>query len=598
MVDIFMEDVSFGGAGSDDYSGLHISDTALDTDLQAAFEVPEYPVTEGVEITSGPKQEDWDRLRPVICTLYLDANMNLMDVAAIMRQEHNHKASENMYKKRFQKWGIEKNRKSKELPHRHSTREQRTAVRKALPLQLREQHSADQIMGPWKEKNDLRSFEYVANRDTFPNVNIASNVPYCARIEDNSAFPENPAQENAIASQFSNIRSLSTRKSAITRRKISHATSRSIVSRRQLLIPSNNVRSRSPLGEVPPPVAPPKALLIPEMLLSATKVFMQGSFDRYKTDEMGPLVPHESQNATKTDKAAIFESRTICFAALSFLSLNLFVEARQLLSKACEKSQDVIAEGHPRTLPIIFEIHLYFSLGGFGEAVARIMKNLVWNANRTPKTSCAFRQLLQNLLLLNHNAEDAYFAAWKCCDDIYEQCLEPFHKSWLYCRLDYIEALGFLGDEEKAERLSRSLSIECEQLCGKLDSRFWETRCTLAWSLYDQNKFNDAENLAEDTLQCIQLTEDETRYGYGTIRILAILSQCQYEQKKYNLAEENIRQCIHLNVKINGEDDADTIAYLLRLETWLNKWGRHEEAMELAAKRSQILGSPIIEELL
>ena len=606
MVDIFMEDTSFGGAGPDECSGLHTSYTALDTDLQAAFEVPNYPANKVLKITSVPKQEDRDRLRPMICRLYLDENMKLKDVAAVMKQDYDHKASENMYKKRFQKWGIEKNRKSEGMRQNPSRRKERIGARMVLPLQNKGWQLEDRQPVPRAEGSGFQSIQNIAPGYSFHGTTNSSNFypstvgAHDKPLEETSAFAEISAQESAVASKSSDIRRPSTRKSAITRRKISRRTPKPNISQARSLLPYNIVRSRSPLREVPPSITRPQLPLILERLFSALNLIMLGMLDRYKTYKERILIPHESRNVIKAGRAVIHNFQDICNTVLSFLRRRLFVEARQLLSKACEKSGEIIAESNPRILSIVFEIYLDFRSEKFGEAATQSIKSMASISMLTLKlkSSCAFRQLFQTLLLVDQAAEEAHLTAWNCYDDIFTKNFQPFHRAWPNSRLDYIEALSFYKDNEDAEMLLRSLSLECEQLCGKLDPRYWDIQHCLAWNLYEQNKYKDAENLTEDILHCIQHTRDKNLYEGRTINIRELLSQSQYRQKKYDLAEENMRQCIHMKIKSSRKDDGDCIYYSLKLVEWLKDWGRQDEAMEIAAKRSQILGSPIIEELL
>ncbi|KAK6080098.1 hypothetical protein SCUP234_05454 [Seiridium cupressi] len=58
---------------------------------------------------------DWDRKRHVITELYRDQNRRLVEVMAIMAQEHDFKATTRMYKKRFLKWGIGKKLREEHL---------------------------------------------------------------------------------------------------------------------------------------------------------------------------------------------------------------------------------------------------------------------------------------------------------------------------------------------------------------------------------------------------------------------------------------------------------------------------------------------------
>lgn len=48
-------------------------------------------IQRGSEKKQGPSNDDWERLRPVIESLYIDENRTLKDVIRIMTNEHSHK---------------------------------------------------------------------------------------------------------------------------------------------------------------------------------------------------------------------------------------------------------------------------------------------------------------------------------------------------------------------------------------------------------------------------------------------------------------------------------------------------------------------------
>ncbi|MCJ1433830.1 hypothetical protein MMC27_003195 [Xylographa pallens] len=53
----------------------------------------------------GPSTEDWNRLRPVIRSLYIDEKRILSDFIEVMTAKYNHKATTKMYKTRMKQWG-------------------------------------------------------------------------------------------------------------------------------------------------------------------------------------------------------------------------------------------------------------------------------------------------------------------------------------------------------------------------------------------------------------------------------------------------------------------------------------------------------------
>ena len=567
----------------------------LDADLQFGFKGSNDPMAEGVKITSGPKPEDWDRLRPLICRLYFEEAMSLKDVAAIMRQEYDHKASESMYKKRFRKWGIEKYRRRQVT----SRRKEQTCTTKTLPLQTKGWRLADERLDPRAGRDARQSLQSTAMEDSSYEATRLSGLPlpmntiYEKPLEDEGTYRESMRELYSIEQRHSEIPTISARKSNLTRLKINRRPLGPTISRTQQLSPSNSTNVRFPPWHIPQVIAMPESLLVPERLLFSAKNFMQTSLDRFRTNSKGRLIPRELDSTQWTRSSSIFHFAKDVDAALSLLIRESFVEARQVLSRACESSKSVIEEGHPNILILLIFTYLGYKYAGFVDCAVKIIENLGCVARMIRKSSGIFDHVIRNLLLLDQNADGAYHAAWNCCEDILGQFLEPFHHAWLTSRLLYIQTVGSYGEWEKAEMLSRCLLTRSESFFGKTNLRYWLIQNSHAMLLFKRKKYGEAEDVAQHSLQCIEREQDAD----SMIPALYLLSRYQFQQSKYNSAEKNIRRCIRMDAEIYGKDSARNIQCSLKLETWLKRWGRHEEAAALAAQRSRILGSPIIKEL-
>jgi hypothetical protein len=64
-----------------------------------------------------PKDQDWQRIKPIFKKLYLDNDEKLEDIMTHLHQEYYFRASAQMYKKRIKLWGFEKNLKQHEVEH-------------------------------------------------------------------------------------------------------------------------------------------------------------------------------------------------------------------------------------------------------------------------------------------------------------------------------------------------------------------------------------------------------------------------------------------------------------------------------------------------
>ena len=277
------------------------------------------------------------------------------------------------------------------------------------------------------------------------------------------------------------------------------------------------------------------------------------------------------------------------------LEVKLFVEARQLLSRACEMSKDVLEEGWPENLPTIFSNYFCLKRIGYSAAAVKVIEHLRSMAALMPSTTYTFRCLLDNLVQLDQHVEEIYSIAWKCWEATMANHLEPLNPTLLSSRLERILSPGSGTDMQDAERLLRALAIECEHTYGKSDTRYWHILRALARNLCDQGRDEEAEQVG---LHLIQEVENAEEQLYWTMYALDITSLAQHNQFKDDLAQNSLERCIDIATQHYGKDDSVTIKYSLRLERWLRSWGRQRKAEELAAQRSQILGSPVIEELI
>ncbi len=553
-------------------------------------------------VKSGPEPDIWEIHRPMIKSLYVDQNKTLKEVMNVMQRDYGHKATVKMYKCRITKWGLDKNCKANEMKAIARKKIERDAMGKASSFQIRgRQVEVEEVLRHFKRKG-YQSLEDVVARDKSPEAYTPSDVRCSTPGTLFPAQSTNSAHFGSLAPMIEAGRELSLNHFPAQQTPRSHrgktgnpVPSSNVVSK-ELSWKNDDLHRLPSLNRLSPFLTPPRDLLVPEQIFSAIKTLFQGTFDGkfWTIDGEGYMIP---QKAAIIGRHAIWDWQDCCEAATFFLQQKLFVEARQMLSKACEKSKDVLEEGHARTIPIMFDIYFRLAHAGYGDAAIKVFEHMRSTAMLTPSSTRAFRQLIENMLLLDQSVEEVYFTVWHCSEDIFEQHLEPFNRTWLASRLDSIGQMGSRRGLREAERLLRSLSTSCERKCGDADPRCWEVLISLAWNLCSQEKCQEAEGVGQDIVQRAKNSEDDNIFTRWTIRALNVVSTAQYGQLKYNLARESIEQCIDMAAQVYGNKDPRTIRYSLRLEQWLLGWGRHGEAMSLAAQQSQLLGPPDIEEL-
>ena len=568
----------------------------------AAPQAPETSNHEGIHVKQGPGPEVWETYRPIIKRLYLDEEKTLKDVMAIMQREYDYKATIKMYKSRIKKWGLDKNCKANEMKAIARKKVERDAIGKTSSFRVRGRPiEVEQVLRHSKRKS-YHSLENLVVREKFPRP----KTPSCIEVSTPGLSDASPSSDDA---RFVDSASITVRKSQFIRdqtqsqqtpgsygRKMDLAHPSSDLLNGQLLHRNASLRRLSFLGRISRSPEPPRDLLIPERLFSAIKILLQNCGDRdlWITDGNGTLVPRQTVRRRGSCRYAIWEFWDYCLSAAHSLDNKLFVEARQLLSKACEKSKDVVEEGHSQTIGSILSIYLWFKQKGYTDAAIQVYKYTRSIMMMTPSSTGAFRHFIENLLLLDQNVEEVCFTAWKCNVDIFEQHLEPFHDTLLTSRLDYIEVIGWSISWQEAETFMWSLLKQLEQLCGKSDSRCCRVLQSLAYLLYNQNRFEEAEWVGHDAFQ----RADHLESRAWKLNALYIVSEAQYYQDKDDQAKDNLERCIDMATVSYGEQHPLNLKYLLRLEQWLSYWGQREEASAVAARRIRLLGPPEIEELM
>ena len=576
----------------------------LGIDSQILAQVPMFPCNEVVEVKDGPGAETWETHRSTIKRLYLDEKKTLNEVMTTMQKDYGLKATIKMYKSRITKWALAKNCKAKEMKALARNKVQRDDISKASSFRTKgRQIGIGQVLRPSKSQRYRPVEELVARNESpeamtpsyidYPTSVASKSFPSGGHIYLGSSPPMAVPEAEVIHSQTP-----SPQIPRIDRRKMGPSIPSSTAVRKQLLWMKDGLCRLSTPSQVFRSLEPPRDLLVPELVFSAIETFLRGSFNGWSTDEDGYLVGRKPMICSTSGRYAIDTFHESCITATMLLEQRLFVEARQLLFKACEKSKDIVEEGHPKTIAIIFDIYFRLKYVGYGDFAIKVFEHLKSTAIMTSASTRTFYRFFENLLLLDQNVEEVYYTAWKCNEDILEQHWEPFNWPWLLSRLNHIQRMSSKSCWQEAETLLRTLATECGQICGTSDARNLEVLYRLARNLYSQGNLKETEEIGQHIVQCAKNSKNKGDLAYCTILALDIVSRAQYCQGKGHLAENSLKLCIDIAIQEYGEQDPITIHYSLQLENFLLGWGRQEEAMALAAQRTRILGPPEIKELI
>ena len=576
----------------------------LDIGSQGAAHAAIFLENGAVEVKSGPGAEIWETHRSTIKRLYLDEEKTLKEVMATMKKAFGLIATIKMYKSRITKWALAENCRAKNMKAIAREKVQRDSIVKASSfLIMGRQVKIKEVLRPSKRKR-RQPIEGLVATDESPEAMPLTDIDYSTPGASKPTLSGNHAHLGITApmavaeASFIHSQTLSPQTPRSGHRKTGPSIPSSTAVKKQLLWMKEGPCSLSSPNIIVCSLEPPRDLLVPEIVFSAIKTFLQGSFNGWSTDEDGYLVGEKPVICSTSGRYAIDTFHESCITATKLLEQRLFVEARQLLSKACEKSKDIVEEGHPETIAVIFDIYFRLNYVGYGGFAINIFEHLKSTAMTTSASTRTFTWFFENLLLLDQNVEEIYHTAWKCSEDILEQHWEPFNWSWLSSRLNHIQRVSSKSHWQEAETLLRSLSTKCGQICGKSDARNLVVLYCLAGNLYKLGNLKETEEIGQHIIQCAKNSKDKSEFAYCTILALEIVSRAQFCHGNGDLAENTLKHCIDIAIQEYGERDPITIHYSLQLETFLLGWGRQEEAIALAAQRTRILGPPEIKELI
>lgn len=576
----------------------------LGIDSQVLARAPLFLGNESVEVKSGPGAEVWETHRSTIKRLYIDEDKTLNQVMALMQNDYGLKGTIKMYKSRIRKWALAKSCKAKVMKKMARKKEQRDDISKVSSLRTRgRQAEIEQLIQPFTQTRH-QPIERLVARNEPPESMTLSNFCYSRRgastpyLNGTHAHRGSSAPMAVLEIEVMHNQTSSPRTFRNAQRKMGPYIQSSTAARKQLVWMKDGPCRLSSPSKIFRSLEPPRDLLVPELIFSAIKTFLHGSFKGWSTDQDGYLVARKPVIRSTSGRYAIDTFHESCITATMLLEQRLYVEARQLLFKACEKSRDIIEEGHPKTIAITFDIYFRLKYVGYGDFAIKVFEHLKSTAIMTSASTGIFSLFFEKLLLLDQSVEEVYYTAWKCSEDILEQHWQPFNWPWLLSRLNHIQRVSSKGCWQKAETLLRVLSMKCGQICGKSDVRNLEVLYRLARNLYSQRNLTETEDIGQHIVQCAKKSKNKDDFAYCTILALDIVSRAQYCQGKGDLAESSLKHCIDIAIQEYGEQDPISLHYSLQLENFFFGWGRQEEAKALAAQRTRILGPPTIKELI
>jgi hypothetical protein len=343
---------------------------------------------------------------------------------------------------------------------------------------------------------------------------------------------------------------------------------------------------------IPGSPATPPILSIPECIVVSIRDYFIGSFDAGTwtfNDDASDCVSKKPKGSDMLALKNLFSHHDL---ACKLLDKGSFDEAGRELGNASVGIQEILSAEHPRTLGSLFDLIMLLRGRRRPEIARIVVSQFATLAAVVHPTTHPLHQVCKLLMSLDPaQFELVAITAWQSAVDQFEGILGPMHYSTLRSRLEYIQMAESVYGYERAEKMLRDLVLQCEGICSPDDVRRLKLLETLAEMLLDQNKYDEAEVVAQDIVRHAPSSEPHAKSIDLLCASLFVIARVQHHRFQLDMAEANLRRVISLNVSQWGRQHALTLKYLLHLEEWLAGSYQHAKAEAVKLERLRIIDS-------
>lgn len=361
----------------------------------------------------------------------------------------------------------------------------------------------------------------------------------------------------------------------------------------------------TPNSEMSPQPSSPRFFGIPEELFFNIDLYFDASFQsgKWMMDDNGTCI---NVITTRTDDITTFIDA--CRTAGDLVTAKSFVEARKMLSRACNLVRDILEREDPRTIAGFCDTFNMLIKDGHVQIVNVLKRYISEMASIILKERANHPWFkVWNLLGMAEmeTIEEVTLQSWKCTSTALQNNVGRYTKEAVECYLDYVQGAYIKDVITQADCLAeetilRSFLQECLQVFE--DPRDIPTIIVfnLGINLNRQKRYAEAEVLAKNILSNAQFRIKELGLEDGPIhtglfqeeiRGYFLQARAQYWLGKYDLAEKNVRAAIDCAVKVEGLNNPFAVNKRALLESWLREWGRDEDADEVKAINDSLLSA-------
>ena len=548
------------------------------------------------KISEGPSPDMWEQHRSTIKRLYLDEDKTLPQIKQIMEHEFKFKATSKMYKRRFTLWKIDgKNLKRAEVKQIARRKVERDAVGKSSRFSKkgREVDMADVRQYLRKHGfSTLEQFNQAASPGAY-NGDIVCSTPSRSPVSpgfDNYMFDvQELAQDNGTRIPLNGQTSAAP--PIIGRDPMSPG---SHPSPSNCLALSPVIRSRwlLSLSPVPRILALPKALSLPERILSTLSSYLIGSFEMsaWETNREGFLVTRKNTNIA-WDNTMTSQSSTV----IRYWWEEKYVQFRQVMGEMCRGIELGIKFESPTLLPQLFYAIYILYQAGLSEALSILVHHAYNAATELLGASHPVAKVCGMLSGLDASLLELQSRLLQCQADTFEKELGLWHNQTVWAR----NSLLYTIDPGEAVDRARALNTMWEATGSGFKWAWFETNNALAWALMLDKRYAESEQTCRKVLENLDgVSEPHVKHVFRAYNLERLSYLLVVTDNNIIEAEHYIQQAVSEAAAAWGWRDPTTMDCMSRRARLLRRLGSYEEADEIDTQIEDILGPPEIKELL
>jgi hypothetical protein len=548
------------------------------------------------KISEGPSSDIWEQHRSTIKRLYLDEDKTLPQIKQIMEHEFKFKATSKMYKRRFTLWKIDgKNLKRAEVKQIARRKVERDAVGKSSRFSKKGREVDMTDVRQYLRKHgfsSLEQFDQAASPGEYTG-DIVCLTP--------SRSPASPGFDNYMfdvqdldqddETRIPRYGQTSAALSIIGQDPIS-TESPSSPSNCLALSPVTRSRWLLSLSPVPRILALPKALSLPERILSTLSSYLMGNFEMgfWETGRNGKLV---SKKAPIPKKHASWTSYTR--TSIAYFRKKKYVQSRQMMGEVCAKMELCIKCELPELLPQLFyTIHKFYK-AGLDKPVSVLLHHAYNAATELLGAFHPVAKVCGMLRELDAGQLELQSRLLRCQTNTFEKELGLWHDQTIWARNLFLYTI----DPGEAVDRARALITTWDATGSGSEWAWFQIMNELALALINDRRYAEAEQICRQVLETLDGVREPyvkhvfRAYFFDQISYLRVVTDNNVIE-----AEHYMQRAVSETAAAWGWRDPTTMDFMSRRARLLRKLGRHEEADGIDAQIQDILGPPEIKELL